>query len=89
MLRLTLFKFLRFFLLTIDKNRFSSFPSSLYMAKKDLGITTEIFQYSACNKCHKLYDIKEILNSTEIQTCSFKNYPNHPWNDFDKNAIIP
>jgi len=74
----SLFKFLRFFLLTIDKNRFSSFPSSLYMAKKDLGITTEIFQYSACNKCHKLYDIKEILNSTEIQTCSFKNYPNHP-----------
>ena len=74
----SLFKFLSFFLLTIDKNKFSSFPSSLYMAKKDLGIITEIFQYSACNKCHKLYDINEILKNTEIPTCSFKNYPNHP-----------
>lgn len=72
----SLFKFLRFTLSTIDASKFSSFPSSLYMAKKKLGIPTEVIQYAACNKCHKLYDINE-LDKTEVQTCSFINYPNH------------
>ena len=36
----------------------------------------EVIQYAACNKCHKLYDINE-LDKTEVQTCSFINYPNH------------
>src|SRR6185312_12913709 len=70
----SLFKFLRFFLLTIDEKKFSSFPSSLYMAKKTLGIFTKIIKYAACNKCHKLYDINDITNKTEITTCSFINY---------------
>ncbi|GES86822.1 hypothetical protein GLOIN_2v1776801 [Rhizophagus clarus] len=73
----SLFKFLRFFLLTIDENKFSSFPSSLYMAKKVLGISITIIKYAACDRCHKLYDIKELLDNTEIPTCSFVNYPNH------------
>lgn len=72
----SLFKFLRFFLLTIDRNKFLSFPSSLYMAKKTLGVSKYIFKYTACNKCHKLYGMNEI-SKTEIQTCSFINYPNH------------
>ncbi|PKC17360.1 hypothetical protein RhiirA5_405934 [Rhizophagus irregularis] len=62
---------------TIDKNKFLSFPSSLYIAKKELGIPTDIIQYAACNKCHKLYDINELLGKTEVQTCSFINFPNH------------
>src|SRR5207249_1006930 len=49
----SLFKFLRFTLSTIDASKFSSFPSSLYMAKKKLGIPMEVIQYAACNKCHK------------------------------------
>ena len=73
----SLFKFLRLFLLTIDENKFSSFPSSLYMAKKALGIITKIIEYAACTKCHKLYNINEILSETEIPTCSFVNFPNH------------
>src|SRR5205809_5318794 len=75
----SLFKFLRFFLLTIDENKYSSFPSSLYMAKKTLGISTKIIQYAACNKCHKLYDINELsrTENEEIPTCSFINYSNH------------
>ena len=73
----SLFKFLKFVLLTTDKNKFSSFPSSLYMAKKNLGISTNIIKYAACNKCHKLYDINEISNKTEVSTCSFVNYPNY------------
>src|SRR5256885_17203511 len=77
----SLFKFLRFTLSTIDASKFSSFPSSLYMAKKKLGIPTEVIQYAACNKCHKLYDINE-LDKTEVQTCSFINYPNHTMERF-------
>ena len=73
----SLFKFLRFFLLTIDEKKFSSFPSSLYMAKKTLGIFTKIIKYATCNKCQKLYNINDITNKTEITTCSFINYPNH------------
>src|SRR2546429_6532819 len=80
----SLFKFLRFFLLTIDENKYSSFPSSLYMAKKTLGISTKIIQYAACNKCHKLYDINELsrTENEEIPTCSFINYPNHSMERF-------
>ncbi|CAB4435288.1 unnamed protein product [Rhizophagus irregularis] len=74
----SLFKFLRFFLLTVDENKFSSFPSSLYVAKKILGISTNIIKYAACNKCHKLYDINEISNTTEVPTYSNKDGGNNP-----------
>src|SRR5579859_5318778 len=73
----SLFNFLKLFLLTIDENKFLSFPFSLYLAKKSLGISTNIIKYAACNKCHKLYDINELSKKTEITTCSFINYPNH------------
>ena len=85
----SLFKFLRFFLLTIDEKKFLSFPSSLYMAKKTLGIFTKIIKYAACNKCHKLYDINEISNKTEIPTCSFINYPNHSIERFREKCNNP
>jgi len=54
------------------------------MAKKKLGIPTGIgiVQYGACNKCHKLYDINEMLNKTEIPSCSFLNYPNYSMEKF-------
>lgn len=78
----SLFKFLNLLLSTIDKNKFSSFPSSLYMAKKELGIPTDIIQYAACKKCHKLYDIDKLLDKTEVQTCSFINFPNHTMQRF-------
>ncbi|CAB5185413.1 unnamed protein product [Rhizophagus irregularis] len=85
----SLFKFLRFFLLTVDENKFSSFPSSLYVAKKILGISTNIIKYAACNKCHKLYDINEISNTTEVPTCSFINYPNHSIERFRQKCNNP
>ena len=63
----SLFKFLSLLLSTIDKNNFLSFPSFLYMAKKELGISTDIIiQYAACSKCHKLYDINKLLDKTEV-----------------------
>ena len=47
------------------------------MTKKVLGISTTIIKYAACDRCYKLYDIKELSDNTEISTCSFVNYPNH------------
>ncbi|GET54352.1 hypothetical protein GLOIN_2v1788017 [Rhizophagus irregularis DAOM 181602=DAOM 197198] len=85
----SLFKFLRFFLLMVDENKFSSFSSSLYVAKKILGISTNIIKYAACNKCHKLYDINEISNTTEVPTCSFINYPNHSIERFRQKCNNP
>jgi hypothetical protein len=84
----SLFKFLSIFLSTIDASKFSSFPSSLYMAKKKLGMPTEVIQYAACNKCHKLYNINE-LDKTEVQTCSFINYPNHTIQRFRQKCNNP
>ena len=87
----SLFKFLSLFLSTVDANKFKSFPSSLHMAKKKLGIPTGIgiVQYGACNKCHKLYDINEMLNKTEIPSCSFLNYPNHSMEKFRQKCNNP
>ncbi|GBB97839.1 hypothetical protein RclHR1_30880001, partial [Rhizophagus clarus] len=85
----SLFKFIRFFLIMIDENKFSAFPSSLYVAKKILGISTNIIKYAACNKCHKLHDIKEILNKTKIPTCNFINYPNHSKERFRQKCNNP
>ena len=84
----SLFKFLRFFLLTIDENKFSSFPSSLYMAKKTLGVSTKIIKYTACNKCHKLYGTQEI-NETDVPICDFINYPNHSIERFRQKCNNP
>lgn len=85
----SLFKFFKFFLLTIDEKKFSSFPSSLYMAKKTIGLSTKIIKYAACNKCHKLYDINEISNEASVPTCSFINYPNHSIERFRQKCNNP
>jgi Transposase family tnp2 len=81
----SLFKFLRFLLITIDENTFFSIPTSLYTAKKMLGLFSKQYNYAACSKCHKLYTIKEIRefennkdnNNNNIPLCSFINFPNH------------
>ena len=85
----SLFKFLNILLLAIDETKFSTFPSSLYKAKKTLGMSLKLIKYAACNKCHKLYNIKEILNETEIPTCSFVNFPNHSMERFRQKCNNP
>ena len=86
----SLFKFLRILLLAIDENKFSTFPSSLHKAKNTLGISLKIIiKYVACNKCHKLYNMNELLNETEIPTCSFINFPNHSMERFRQKCNNP
>jgi hypothetical protein len=58
------------------------------MAKKKLGIPTEVIQYAACNKCHALYKIND-LDKTEVQKCNFISYPNHTIQRFRKECSNP
>ena len=59
----TLFQFLRYVLVDIDETKFSAFPTSLYMAQKDLGICVHLVKYAACEKCCKLYKIDDVTST--------------------------
>ena len=88
----SLFKFLRLLLISIDEDTFFSMPTSLYIAKKMLGLLSKQYNYTACNKCHKLYTIKEIKeleNNNNIPLCSFINFPNHNITKFRQQCNNP
>jgi hypothetical protein len=79
----SLFKFFHYVLKNIDKNLFSTFPTSLYMARKNLGICAHLTKYASCEKCCKLYRIADVSsNSPDIMpkytNCVFQEFPNHP-----------
>lgn len=79
----SLFKFFRRVLVNIDENLFSAFPTSLYMAQKNLGICTHLIKYAACEKCCKLYRISDVSSSNpnlmpKFMNCEFQEFPNHP-----------
>lgn len=79
----SLVKFLRYLLILLDANTFDSFPTSLYMARKTLGICAHIIKYAACEKCCKFYDVAEVSNINPNQVpvkshCTHIDLPNHP-----------
>ncbi|PKY38937.1 hypothetical protein RhiirA4_452039 [Rhizophagus irregularis] len=79
----SLVKFLRYLLILLDANTFDFFPTSLYMARKTLGICAHIIKYAACEKCCKLYDVAEVSNINPNQVpvkshCIHIDLPNHP-----------
>jgi hypothetical protein len=79
----SLFKFFRYVLVNINKNLFSTFPTSLYMAQKNLGICAHLIKYAACEKCCKLYSIADVSSShpdytPKFTNCVFEDFPNHP-----------
>jgi len=74
----SLVKFIRYLLILHDKNTYSSFPKSLYKARKSFGVSDDqIIKYATCQKCCKLYSIKD-LSTDQPHRCSFRNFPNHP-----------
>ena len=73
----SLIKFIRYILVLIDKNTYLNFLTSLYMARKLLGIYDHIIKYATCGKCCKLYTVKELPTNKPYQ-CTFKEFPNHP-----------
>ena len=54
-----LIKFMRYLLVLINKNTYSEFPKSLYIARKLFGISDQIIKYATCKKYCKLYALKD------------------------------
>jgi hypothetical protein len=73
----SLIKFMRYLLVLIDKNTYSNFPKSLYMACKLFGISDQIIKYATCKKCCKIYALKD-LPIDKPYHCTFQDFPNHP-----------
>jgi hypothetical protein len=78
-----LIKFLNYTLMMIDDSKFCEFPTSLFLAKKKLGIFQPKLRMAVCTNCHKLYDSKIVCNNKEdnklaIMHCRYEEYPNNP-----------
>src|SRR5256884_3098123 len=77
----SLIKFIRYLLISLDKNTYSKFSTSLYMARKLFGISDQIIKYTTCQTCCKLYSIKD-LPTDKPYHLSFQNFSNHPMASF-------
>ena len=78
-----LIKFLHIVLTRLDKSRFKNFPASLYLAKKMLNIFQPKMQLAVCNNCHKLYNVRNIVEYKEegkaaIANCLHEEFPDNP-----------
>ena len=78
-----LIKFLCVVLTHLDKSQFKDFPTSLYIAKKMLNIFQPKMRLAICSDCHKLHNVKNIVEYKEegevaIMNCSHEEYPNNP-----------
>ncbi|RHZ67798.1 hypothetical protein Glove_299g116 [Diversispora epigaea] len=54
--------------------KFDTFPNSIYMIKKELGLRNDFYSFSTCSKCHKLYNKQEVKNYKENNTNSIIKY---------------
>jgi hypothetical protein len=73
-----LIKFVKFLLKEYGNIDHESFPNSLYMARKILGLVDRLVSFAACQKCHKLYKRNDILaqDKRSIMNCSHVEFPN-------------
>ena len=79
----SLFEFFRYVLINVEKKIFSAFPTSLYMAQKNLDIRPHLISYARCEVCCKLYKITDVSSDNpnimpKFTKCDFKEFPNHP-----------
>jgi hypothetical protein len=77
-----LIKFLHTLLTHLSKLQFKNFPKSLYTAKKMLNIFQPKMQLAVCSNCHKLHNIKNIVEykeegETAIANCLHEEFPNN------------
>ena len=76
-----LIKFTKLLLEEISGPEFDSFPNSLYLARKALGLTDKFQSFVACPKCHKLYDKNEVKEFCQndrlsVMKCRHVEFPN-------------
>src|SRR2546421_584256 len=58
----SLIKFAKLVLNEVSGDDFTTFPDSLYLAKKELGLKDRFQSFVPCTKCHKLYKKQEVVN---------------------------
>ncbi|CAB5392785.1 unnamed protein product [Rhizophagus irregularis] len=78
-----LIKFLHIVLTRLVNSQFKNFPASLYLAKKMLNIFQPKMQLAVCNNCHKLYNVRNIVEYKEegkaaIANCLHEEFPDNP-----------
>ena len=73
-----LIQFIKIILKVCKNINYESFPNSLYMLRKKLGLFDRFTQFAACQKCHKLYKKEEIISkdNNTIMKCSHVEFPN-------------
>ena len=77
-----LIKFFRSVLVHCNEQQFNEFPTSLYKAKKMLNIIQPKMQLAVCSDCHKLHNVKNIVEYKEkgkpaIASCQHEEFPNN------------
>lgn len=77
-----LIKFLHVILTCLNKSQSKNFPPSLYIAKKMLNIFQPKMQLAVCSGCHKLHNVKNIVEykeegKTAIANCQHEEFPNN------------
>ena len=77
----SLLKFMKLVLDEIGGDNFKSFPTSLYLAKKALGLKDQFQSFVPCAKCHKLYNKQEVIDFRQdgtltVKKCDHVEFPN-------------
>ncbi|RHZ60640.1 hypothetical protein Glove_351g7 [Diversispora epigaea] len=77
----SLIKFIKLLLSEIGNSEFDTFPNSIYMTKKELGLRDDFYSFPTCPKCHKLYNKQEVEDYKENDTnsvmkCRHVKFPN-------------
>ena len=77
----SLIKFIKLLLSEISNSEFDTFPNSIYMTKKELGLRDDFYSFPTCPKCHKLYNKQEVEDYKEndtnsIMKCRHVEFPN-------------
>ena len=77
----TLIKFIKHILTNLNCDRFKNFPSSLYTARKKLGLKHQFVSFSVCPSCNKLHNIDDVKQYTRqqqkvIKKCDHVQFPN-------------
>ncbi|CAG8482992.1 15100_t:CDS:2 [Gigaspora rosea] len=74
-----LIKFLRYLCIFHDKNKYTTFATTLKIACKALGICAQMIKYAICKKCCKLYSVADVsTNKPNLSPKIIQDFPNHP-----------
>ncbi|RHZ44929.1 hypothetical protein Glove_707g81 [Diversispora epigaea] len=77
----SLIKFIKLLLSEIRNSEFDTFPNSIYITKKELGLRDDFYSFPTCLKCHKLYNKQEVEdykknNINSVMKCRHVEFPN-------------